>query len=425
MAIQHTGDRYSIINYTDLLKISGSRITDIETFRDKIYLATETGLVYFDPRQTAPFQTAPKIRFGEIKVNNRLADTKMLTDLKYNENDISIAYSGLSYFSGDNIHYQYYLSGYDQEWHTTVERSIQFKSLPPGNYRFLVKAKNKAGITSPVQSIAFTIDKPVWLEWWFLLLSALWIVIAIILFLKFRLIRMQSNYDQQQRTMRLEMDKAESDKMISELNQQAFRQQMNPHFIFNALNTIKGYYAENNIKQASEYISKFSKLLRNILENSEQVIPLEREVMAIQLYLELAAMRYENKFTYSIDHAADLPVHEVGIPPMLIQPFIENALVHGIAPLQGKGHIRIHFNRVADRLECHITDDGIGRQEAAGRTRLMDHSSKATLLITEYLKALNRRAGAEAFTLQINDMRNETGDAAGTEVILRMPILNP
>lgn len=423
VGIRRTGDQFSITNYTDILKISAARITDIESFNGRIYLATESGLISFDPKVKTPFTTAPKLQFGTVMVNNRALSAQALTRLKHHENDIAITYTGMSFISGDKVTYQYFLSGYDKEWHKTEERTIQFKSLAPGTYKFMVKATNTAGITSPVHSLSITVARPVWAEWWFIALTAVWVVAAVVLFWRYRLIRIKRNYEQEQRTIRLEMEKAESERMLSDLNQQAFRQQMNPHFIFNALNTIKGYYAENNIQQASDYISKFSKLLRNILENSEQVVPLEKEINAIQLYLDLAAMRYEHKFSYTIQPDPDLPLHDIGIPPMLIQPFLENALVHGIAPLQGQGHIQIQFLRNGNRLECRITDDGIGRQAAAGKTRLREHSSKATILITEYLKALNRRERSEAFTLTITDLQNKAGEAAGTLVVLSMPVI--
>lgn len=221
----------------------------------------------------------------------------------------------------------------------------------------------------------------------------------------------------------LEKENAEIEKKLTELNQQAFRQQMNPHFIFNALNTIKGYYAENDVKKASDYISKFSKLLRNILENKEQFIPLEREIQAIKLYLDLAGMRYENKFVFSVMTDSALNPAEVGIPPMLLQPFIENSLIHGIAPKQGKGTILIEFKISGNKLICDITDDGIGRMASSSKSRMGNHNSKATLLITEYLEALNNKENTNKFTLEIRDLTDKQGEAIGTRVALAMPLI--
>lgn len=423
VSLRRTGDNYTIKNFSHLLKIIATRITDIESYKGRMYISTETGLISFDPTAKNVFTTPPLLQFGELSVNNRRVDINELQDLKHGENDISISYTGTSYLSGNSITYSYYLSGYDAEWHSTTERNIQYKSLPSGNYRFLVKATNAAGITSEVQAIPIFIRKPVWKEWWFMGITLLWISGMLAIVWRIRLRSLKRNFAQEQRTIRLEKEKAESDRLISELNQQAFRQQMNPHFIFNALNTIKGYYAENNIKEASEYISKFSRLLRTILENSEQVIPLEKEITALTLYMDLAAMRYEHKFDYSIQVDSGLHIHDVAIPPMLIQPFVENAIVHGIAPLMYKGHIQILFSAQNDRLICVIRDNGIGRSAAAGKTRLKEHTSKATLLITEYLRALNTRNKSEAFTLGIRDQFDEDGKPIGTEVEISMPLM--
>lgn len=423
VAFKRSGNQFELTNYSNRLKIVATRITDIDTYKGKMYISTETGLISFDPDAREIFNTPPLLRFGDILLNNRQVSTSFLSSLRHGENDIAISYTGTSYLSGDQIKYAYYLSGYDNEWHETRERIIQYKSLPSGNYRFLVKATNSAGITSTVLTLPIHIKKPVWKEWWFIVAVLIWTAAAIGIAWKWRLRKIKRNFESEQRTIRLEKEKAESDKLISDLNQQAFRQQMNPHFIFNALNTIKGYYAENNIKEASEYISKFSRLLRTILENSEHVVPLEKEIHALQLYMDLAAMRYEHKFTYSVNVHPGLNSQDVSIPPMLIQPFVENAIVHGIAPLQVKGHIAIDFSQSADRLVCTITDNGIGRSAAAGKTRLKEHSSKATLLITEYLQALNTRSKTEAFTLHIHDDMDAAGNPTGTRVTLSMPLI--
>lgn len=422
--VKRSGNQFKITNYSNLLKILATRITDIDTYQGQIFISTETGLIGFNPETSQIFNTPPLLHFGNILVNNKPVSSNSLTQLRHGENDISISYTGTSYFSGSQITYSYYLSGYDDEWHSTSERLIQYKSLPSGNYRFLVKATNAAGITTEMLALPIHINKPVWKEWWFLIAMSVWILAAIGIAWKWRLRKIKRNFEKEQRAIRLEKEKAESDKLISDLNQQAFRQQMNPHFIFNALNTIKGYYAENNIKEASEYISKFSRLLRTILENSEHVVPLEQEIHALSLYLDLAAMRYENKFTYTISVHPDLNAHDVAIPPMLIQPFVENAIVHGIAPLQTKGNIQIDFYKNDYQLLCNITDNGIGRSAAAGKTRLKEHSSKATLLITEYLQALNTRSKSEAFTLHIHDAVDADGSPSGTQVTLSMPLLH-
>jgi LytS/YehU family sensor histidine kinase len=147
---------------------------------------------------------------------------------------------------------------------------------------------------------------------------------------------------------------------------QALRAQMNPHFIFNSLNSINMFILENNKLQASEYLSKFSRLVRLILQNSQEAfIPLERELEALQLYLELESLRFVNKFEYKIAVADNVDPTMLKVPPLIIQPYVENAIWHGLMHTKEKGHLEIELYQQKEILFCKITDDGIGRKRAA------------------------------------------------------------
>jgi len=421
--VDYKEGKIEVVNFTNKLKIEVNRITDIDNIGATIYIATESGLIYFNKNETLQFATPPRIRFMDFMVNDVSYLKSNTADFKYNQNDVTISFSGTSFMSKAEVTYKYILEGYDTEWHFTDERSIHFKSLPPGNYNFKIAAINKSGLESEFKSFAFDIQPPIWSLWWFWLIILTLLSITLYMLWRRRLQALRVQYEQKNKTFLLEKENAEIEKKLTELNQQAFRQQMNPHFIFNALNTIKGYYAENDVKKASDYISKFSKLLRNILENKEQFIPLEREIQAIKLYLDLAGMRYENKFVFSVMTDSALNPAEVGIPPMLLQPFIENSLIHGIAPKQGKGTILIEFKISGNKLICDITDDGIGRMASSSKSRMGNHNSKATLLITEYLEALNNKENTNKFTLEIRDLIDKQGEAIGTRVALAMPLI--
>lgn len=421
--IKYTESNTEVINYSDIYKIEASRITDLDNIGDIMYLATETGLIYFNKNSDFTFDIKPKIKFSKFSVNNADIAIDTFHLLRYNENDLSISYSGISYLSKAEISYKYLLEGYDTAWHITNERTLHYKSLPPGNYNFKIAAINKSGQQSEPQVLNFEIGSPFWMLWWFWALMLIIFVAALFIIWRYRLNTLRQQYDQQNKTFFLEKENAEFEMRLTELSQQAFRQQMNPHFIFNALNTIKGYYAEGDVKKASDYISKFSKLLRNILENKDQIIPLEKEIQAIKLYLELAGMRYEKKFIYNVLTDDSLNVADVGIPPMLLQPFIENSLIHGISPKVGQGTLLIEFQTKGQQLICSITDDGIGRSASSLKSRLGNHNSKATILITEYLDALNNKENTNKFTLDIIDLYNKQGEAIGTRVILLMPLM--
>ncbi len=421
--IKYSDSGIEVINFTHKLKIEGGRITDIDNIGETIYIATEAGLIYFNKNTKVSFETAPELQFVDFMVNSISFIKSENRAFNHNENDISISYSGMSFLSKAEVQYTYFLEGYDTAWHFTNERSLHYKSLPPGSYDFKIAAINKSGQKSYLKTIPFAIQPPFWTQWWFWTLMAVLLSTTLYLLWRNRLQALRYQYDQKNKTFKLEKENAQFEMKLSELSQQAFRQQMNPHFIFNALNTIKGYYAEGDVKKASDYISKFSKLLRNILENKEQFIPLEKEIHAIKLYLELAGMRYENKFVYSVLTDENINANEIGIPPMLLQPFIENSLIHGIAPKQGKGTILIEFKTAENRLQCIITDDGIGRSASSSKSRIGNHNSKATLLITEYLEALNNKENTNKYTILINDLLNKQDEPIGTQVILVMPLI--
>lgn len=421
--IKYTDGKFNMVNYSNRLKIECDRITDIDLTGNNLFIATENGLVYFDVNTPQPPAIKPILRFTDFRIEDSSYINSPSRSFSYRDNDVAIYYSALSYISHSDIVYEYQLDGYDKEWHSTSDRSIHYKSLRPGTYTFRIRAINRSGIESDMASLNFVINTPVWQKLWFRITVLLYIIGMIMFLWRRRLRLVKKEYDRRNKTIILEKEKAETERKLAELSQQAFRQQMNPHFIFNALNTIKGYYAENDVKQASEYISKFSKLLRTILESKDPVIPLEKEIHSIRLYLELAGMRYENKFGFQISVSDAIHPNEVAIPPMLLQPFIENSLIHGIAPKPGHGNITIHFYISGDNLMCDIIDDGVGRNASSTKSNMQEYSSKATQLITEYMQAMNSKDHSAAFTLEIVDLYNNEQQPAGTKVILKMPFM--
>jgi N-acetylneuraminic acid mutarotase len=159
--------------------------------------------------------------------------------------------------------------------------------------------------------------------------------------------------------------KTSFEKQVAEVEMKALRSQMNPHFIFNSLHSINSYIMDNDKKIASDYLGKFSKLMRMILENSrEQEVTLEEDLLALELYLELEAMRFENKFTYKIAVADSIDKANTLVPPLILQPFVENAIFHGLQHKDGHGKISIQVGKVDNMVICTVEDNGVGRQKA-------------------------------------------------------------
>ena len=206
---------------------------------------------------------------------------------------------------------------------------------------------------------------------------------------------------------------------------QALRAQMNPHFIFNSLNSINRFILQNNKAQASEYLTKFSKLVRMILQNSQaSLISLEAELEALDLYLEMEALRFNYHFDYKITTSKDLDIEVLQVPPLILQPYVENAIWHGLMHKEEKGHLNIEVLEKDDQLYFSIEDNGVGRQkskELASKTATK-HKSMG-LRITANRIAILQKNGSTESPVTIRDLVDSNGVAAGTEVIIKMPLL--
>jgi LytS/YehU family sensor histidine kinase len=216
---------------------------------------------------------------------------------------------------------------------------------------------------------------------------------------------------------------AEFYRQASELETQALRAQMNPHFIFNSLNSINMFILENNKLQASAYLSKFSRLVRLILQNSQEAfIPLERELEALELYLELESLRFDNKFEYKIVVDDEVDTTVLRVPPLIIQPHVENAIWHGLMHKKEKGHLGIELYQQAALLICKVTDDGVGRTGAEQLKSKPSNKHKSMgIKITESRIAMKQTNGNDQ-AVEIRDLVYADGSAAGTEVLLKIPI---
>ena len=220
-----------------------------------------------------------------------------------------------------------------------------------------------------------------------------------------------------------ERDKANIEKQIITLEQKALRMQMNPHFIFNALNTIKGYYSEGNDEKAGDFISKFSTLLRMLLENTEQIIPLSTEIKMLYLYIDLIKIRYKNGFEYKIEVDPAIHQDEVAIPTLLLQPIGENAIIHGLSPKKGHGFLLVSFYKKGNQLECVVKDNGIGRIASAEKQKHKLHESKAIEITKERLNLLENDENIKA-DLVLEDLLDDNNNSTGTLVTINIPYKN-
>ncbi|SEO15628.1 Tetratricopeptide repeat-containing protein [Niastella yeongjuensis] len=224
--------------------------------------------------------------------------------------------------------------------------------------------------------------------------------------------------------LEVERAKAAFQKQAADLEMQALRAQMNPHFIFNSLNSINCFILKNDKLQASAYLTKFSKLIRLILQNSQSAfITLENELDALQLYLELEAVRFDQQFSYGIT-TAGLDVAIIKVPPLIIQPYVENAIWHGLMLKEEKGHLEINLFTEDTTLYCKITDDGIGRQRAKelGSRSSRDYKSMGMHITAERITMLQHKKQLDT-VIEVTDLAQADEHSGGTEVLLKIPLL--
>lgn len=217
--------------------------------------------------------------------------------------------------------------------------------------------------------------------------------------------------------------KAEHQTII--LEQKLLRLQMNPHFIFNALSNILNFVNRKDTVNAANYLTSFSRLLRSTLESSrEDYILIEEEIDSLKNYLELQLLRYNGRFEYLFDIDVNIDIENAIIPPMLIQPFIENAIEHGIRHAASKGKIIVRFSLVSEKVICEVEDNGVGREKAweAEYQKRKTHKSLATEIIQDRIQSLNKKL-KQKIRLNIIDLKADNNDPTGTKVVLHIPYL--
>lgn len=350
---------------------------------------------------------------NEFRVNGIIQNTNIINEFDYQQNDVIIKYSVLD-FSNNHTNYLYYrINESDWKLASPETRVIEFAALSSGNYVIEFKLNE----TVSPEKIIFTISTPFWKTIWFnILLSALVLIIAFVYY-KWQLTKLRNKNKLLQDKINLEHD-------LNKTVLKSIKAQMNPHFFYNALNTIQAFIFTNDKTKASSYLAKFSKLTRAILEMSEkETISLSEEIDALKLYLELEKMRFKDGFSYQLNITNIENADLIEFPPMIIQPYVENAIKHGLLHLDGNRELSVSFNLSADSLLVVIDDNGIGRKRSAELNKIKNHkyqsfSSEAN---EKRLEILNKGRN-NTIAVEIIDKTNDLGVATGTRVKLTIPI---
>ena len=390
--------------------------------KNNLWLATNNGLIFLNTNKLNSHTiTANKsININSVKVNgqNYLAFDTLFRwnnfegkqiELNHNENDLEILFSSNNSYNGNKDIYRYKVIGLSDNWseYESIGK-IQLRAIPHGNYQLIIEGKNiGTGETFVTKVLSIIITPPFWKTTWFLLLIIVCISVLLYWFYRIRVGSIKA--------------KAELTQKLLETRLEALIAQMNPHFTFNAINSIQNFIIDNDSHKALHYLGEFSKLIRQTLENStEKLMPLETEINFLSSYIAVQKMRFDT-IDVQIIINENINKYNTLIPPLIIQPFIENAFEHAFeTDADRENKIEIDFKVDNELLICTITDNGKGYSVNDSSAL---HKSKGIKLTNERLELLNKEFKTQHFELMVENLSTYNKELKGTRVIIKIPLI--
>lgn len=399
-----------------------THLREIKALADgEMLILANWSLYRFDPEIVELFEINLKPYFKAFRVYDKPQDINTRSDekgrisMKHDEKFFSIEYGAINFFDPDQTSFSYLLEGFDQQWTTAGSREyVSYSNLPGGSYIFRLRASSGSGRYNEI-SLPLFIGTSFWKTPWFYLM-----VVMVISTLIFSLFRYRIHQIRRQEEIRVQYDKT-----ISQLEMKALRAQMNPHFLFNSLNSIRYYILKEELDNASDYITKFSKLLRLILRNSRQnMITLAEELETLSIYIEFEQMRFGKSFDFKKTIDPAVKPDDIMIQPMTIQPFIENAIWHGLMPKEDDRKLSLSISQKDNYLAIVVEDNGIGRNKAKAleQDSNMGETKSYGLQITSERFEMLHKARGKRSEFEITDLTDSEGNAAGTRVTIHYEI---
>lgn len=358
----------------------------------------------------------PTVSFSSVSILDKVVElTKNDLDLKYNQNFITFNWKTNAYNNFNQNKYAYKIVGVTNRWIETKDNNVVLSNLENGRYAFFVKAANNDGVWSEPIVFFFTIHPPFWRTWWFYSLLTIFSLSILYGFYYYKLQKIKLE----------EKLKAQFAKDLAQIEMKALRAQMNPHFIFNSLNSIQKFILKNDTFAASQYLTKFSKLIRLILDHSNQnYIRLTNEIEQLKLYTEIEALRFDNQFDYEFIVDNFIINDHTYIPSMIIQPYIENAIWHGLLHKETKGKLTVKIEKSSsDCVKVEVEDNGIGREKAQElkSKQVLKKKSYGMEITHNRIDILNKIENNNTIC-NIIDLKDEKHVAIGTKVELIIPL---
>lgn len=397
-----------------------------------LWFGGNNGITIVNEAALDTIKTPPKIQLTNIKIYNKTpsdlvdldSETTNINLLKkirrnYKDNTLTFDFIAIDYSDPKASQLEYKLIGADNDWVTLKKGeigSIRYPNLSPGSYSLKIRAYNSDGyLLESEKTLEIGITPPWYTRW-----EAIALYIIIFVSLIYAYYRYRINLVRKEEAFKIEI--AEYKQLAAETETAVLRLQMNPHFIFNSMNSISSYIIRKDINTANEYLNRFAKLMRMILEfSAKQFISVSEEINLLERYLQTESMRFDKKFEYAFQLKEGIDTDELLIPTMVLQPFVENAIWHGLSNKHGTGKIIISFWTDENYLKCSIEDNGIGRVASEKLHKNKNHDSKALTITSKRLKLLPPKNGVKALFI-IQDLFNNDHAASGTKVLLQFPL---
>jgi len=395
------------LNYSQGLKTNNINDAFLDDWGN-LWIATDYGLQKINYLDKSA-KSYPHVTIDKINVLYEEVSREELSVLDESQNSLQFHYSARDYSGSQNVSYEWRLKVSDN-WQAINENILSLSTLKPGDYNLELRATNGNGLYGYALPISFDIKSSSINAAWRYVLGGVGVLSLLWLWSLSRYNRSVKTFAAEKKKLRLQND-------LLKTEQKALQLQMNPHFVFNALNSIQGLIATNENQSARRYLNKFSTMMRSMLEQSRgDAISLDKEVKYLDDYLSLERMGKEEKFDFKVNKSE--LVQDVDIPSMLVQPFVENAIVHGLKGLDEKGMITVNFKMVKDNLICEIDDNGVGR-----KTNNLDkeHQSLGMQVVRDRLSKYSKFKNYQH--LEIIDKKKDDGTNAGTKIIIKLPQL--
>jgi sensor histidine kinase YesM len=402
------------------VNINAYEVNDVLLKNNTLLLLTNSGIIKADINNSIIKKEKAILQITNLSANGKSININESTNLPYNQNDITIRFSVLDFGTSTENNVFYKVNNDPWKKVSNETRLIEFASLKPGTYNIQFKI-NETIIASTVH---FKIITPFWQSIWFMILCFLLALTLGFIYYRWQLNKLRNKNKLLEDKNRLLNEKIELEHNLNKSVLKSIKAQMNPHFFYNALNTIQAYIFTNDKTKANSYLAKFSKLTRVILEQSEkETITLGDEIESLTLYLDLEKMRFKEGFEYSIEQKINTHKDNIEFPPMLIQPYVENAIKHGFLHKESNRNLFILIEEIKNHLVITIDDNGIGRKRSEELNKIKNdkYQSFSTQANEKRLEILNRTN--DKIAVKFIDKTDANQQSLGTKVILTIPII--